>query len=59
MSASMPSVLIVILNYGTYDLTIKMIEEIQSKLEYDNYSIMVVDNCSPNESADVLEEHRK
>lgn len=59
MSASMPSVLIVILNYGTYDLTIKMIKEIQSKLEYDNYSIMVVDNCSPNESAEVLANQSK
>lgn len=59
MSASMPSVLIVILNYGTYDLTIKMIQEIQSKLEYDNYSIMVVDNCSPNESAEVLANQSK
>lgn len=59
MSASMPSVLIVILNYGTYDLTIKMIKEIQSKLEYDNYSIMVVDNCSPNESAEILGKQSK
>lgn len=59
MSESMPSVLIVILNYGTYDLTIKMIKEIQSKLEYDNYSIMVVDNCSPNESAEILEKKSK
>ena len=59
MSASMPSVLIVILNYGTYDLTIKMIKEIQSKLEYENYSIMVVDNCSPNESAEILEKQSK
>ena len=59
MSASMPSVLIVILNYGTYDLTIKMIQEIQTKLEYDNYSIMVVDNCSPNDSAEILEKQSK
>lgn len=54
MNANMPSVLIVILNYGTYDLTLKMIQEIKDKLEYDNYSILVIDNCSPNESAKIL-----
>ena len=51
-----PKVLIVILNYGTYEMTINLIRELQADLEYDNYSIMVVDNCSPNESAQVLEE---
>ena len=35
-----PAVLIIILNYGTYDLTLKMINELHSKLEYDNYSII-------------------
>ena len=51
-----PKVLIVILNYRTYEMTINLIRELHSDLEYDNYSIMVVDNCSPNESAQVLEE---
>lgn len=54
-----PAVLIIILNYGTYDLTLKMINELHSKLEYNNYSIMVVDNCSPNESVEVLENQSK
>lgn len=54
-----PAVLIIILNYGMYDLTLKMINELHSKLEYDNYSIMVVDNCSPNESVEVLENQSK
>lgn len=49
-----PRVLIVILNYGTYDLTINLIREIQNKIDYRNYSIMVVDNCSPNESEAIL-----
>lgn len=49
-----PSVLIVILNYGTYDLTIAMIKQLYANLEYDNYKVMVVDNSSPNESANVL-----
>ena len=51
-----PKVLIVILNYGTYEMTINLIKELQADLEYENYDIMVVDNCSPNESAEVLEE---
>ena len=56
MNLARPKVLIVILNYGTFDLTLKIITELHEKLNYDNYSIMVIDNCSPNESADVLKE---
>lgn len=55
MDSLKPSVLIVILNYGTYQMTIDLIGELKQKLDYGNYSIMVVDNCSPNESAEVLE----
>jgi len=55
MDSKNPSVLIIILNYGTYQMTIDLIGEIKQKLDYDNYSIMVVDNCSPNESSEVLE----
>ena len=47
-------VLIVILNYGTYEMTIGLIKQIKTSLEYSNYSIMVIDNSSPNESASVL-----
>lgn len=54
MEKSQPRVLIVILNYRTYDLTIELIKKLKD-LRYDNYEIMVVDNCSPNESAAVLE----
>ena len=50
-----PKVLIVILNYGTYQMTINLIKEVHSNLHYMNYNVMVVDNCSPNESAKVLE----
>lgn len=56
MNLAQPKVLIVILNYGTFDLTLRIIAELHEKLNYDNYSIMVIDNCSPNESADVLRE---
>lgn len=55
MSIKQPKVLIVILNYGTYELTINLIKEVKSKLKYENYSFMVIDNCSPNESANILE----
>lgn len=57
MNLAQPKVLIVILNYGTFDLTLKIITELHEKLDYNNYSIMVIDNCSPNESADVLKEN--
>ena len=56
MGKTQPKVLIVILNYGTFEMTINLIKQLQADLEYENYSIMVVDNCSPNESAEVLEE---
>lgn len=49
------SVLIVILNYRTYELTLDLIRKL-ANLTYENYNVMVVDNCSPNESAKVLEE---
>ena len=55
MNEIQPSVLVVILNYGTFDLTINLINELKAELDYDNYSVMVVDNCSPNESAQILE----
>ena len=59
MNSTKPSVLIIILNYGTFEMTLNLIRELQVNLGYDNYEIMVVDNCSPNESAEVLEENSK
>lgn len=55
MDKTRPKVLIVILNYGTFEMTINLVKQLQASLEYENHSIMVVDNCSPNESAEVLE----
>lgn len=49
-----PNILIVILNYKTYDLTLQLIRKL-SDLTYKKYDVFVVDNCSPNESAKVLE----
>ena len=57
--SKIPAVLIMILNYGTYDLTINLIKQLHSNLNYQSYDIMVVDNCSPNESSKVLEENSK
>ncbi len=57
--SKIPAVLIVILNYGTYDLTISLIKQLHSNLNYQSYDIMVVDNCSPNESSKVLEGNSK
>lgn len=50
-----PSVLAVILNYGTYPLTLQLIPMLKS-LHYEALDILVIDNCSPNESAKVLDE---
>ena len=54
-----PSVLIVILNYGTYDLTLQTVDNIRNTIDYKNYSILVIDNNSPNDSAVVLEKESK
>ena len=59
MEYTQPKVLIVILNYITYAMTINLIKELLTDLDYENYSIMVVDNCSPNESAEILEQKSK
>lgn len=48
-------VLIIILNYGTYELTIGLINQIRMKLSYPNYKILVIDNCSPNNSSAELQ----
>lgn len=45
---------IVILNYVTYELTIKCVNHLK-KLTYDNFFVVVVDNHSPNDSKATLE----
>jgi len=44
----------VILHYFTFDVTNECIESIISNIDYDDYSIIVVDNNSPNDSGDKL-----
>ena len=43
-----------ILNYLTYDLTLQLVDAINADARYANVTILVVDNCSPNESGEVL-----
>jgi len=51
-----PKVAIVILNYNSYKLTINLLEELKS-IEYENISVIVVDNNSPNESYTYLKKY--
>jgi GT2 family glycosyltransferase len=44
---------IIILNYFTYDLTLKLLERLEN-LKYQNFFIVVVDNNSPNNSKEIL-----
>lgn len=52
-----PKVLIVILNYKTYWMTLELIEQLK-ELDYSNYEILIIDNGSPNESAEVLKKKK-
>lgn len=53
-----PSVGVVLLNYMSYDLTIKCIGMLKEQI-YDNLKIIVVDNASKNDSVAVLQEYCK
>ena len=44
----------VILNYKTYQDTIKCVQSIVNTIDTDNYFIVIVDNGSDNESLEVL-----
>jgi hypothetical protein len=50
------NVLVVILNYKTYDMTLRLVRKLKN-INYDNLKILVIDNCSPNESAAVLRDN--
>lgn len=47
---------IIILNYMTYELTIKCLENLNN-LEYDDFFVVVVDNLSPNNSYKNIDEY--
>lgn len=44
-----PKVYVVVLNYNGWEDTLECLESL-AKLTYDNYQVVVVDNCSPNDS---------
>ena len=46
---------IIILNYNTYDMTLDLIDELFRICPQERCQIIVIDNASPNESAEVLE----
>lgn len=48
-------VLILILNYRTYELTLALIEILIAKIDQRLFDVLVVDNASPNGSADILQ----
>lgn len=50
-----PSVLIIILNYKTYRLTLDVLQKI-GQLKYSHFDVLVIDNHSPNESFEILSE---
>lgn len=52
-----PRVLIVILNYKTYEMTLDLIVQLK-EISYKNFDIIVIDNNSPNESGKILEEKK-
>lgn len=50
-----PLTYIIILNFNSYEETLRCIESVK-KIEYDNYKVIVVDNNSTDESVSVLRE---
>ena len=51
-----PKVLVVILNYKTPQLTLDLVDSLK-KINYHQFSIMVIDNASPDDSARILSEY--
>ena len=52
----MKDLAIVILNYNTYEMTLDLVNSLNRICPKDSYSIIVVDNASPNESAQKLQD---
>lgn len=47
-------IIFIILHYIVDEVTIKSVEHIKRNMDIDDYQIIVVDNCSPNDSYDIL-----
>lgn len=56
MTKNEPKVLVVILNYKTPQLTLDLVDSLK-KINYHQFSIMVIDNASPDDSARILSEY--
>ena len=52
----MQELAIIILNYNTYEMTINLVNTLVQICSHDTCKIIVVDNASPNESAEKLQE---
>ena len=52
----MDSIAVIILNYMTWQETLREVEAVRKVLAHHPYEIIVVDNCSPIESARELEQ---
>ena len=46
----------IILNYCSTEVTVQCVESIEKNINYQNYSIVIVDNGSTNNSGKILEE---
>lgn len=51
-----PKFVFVVLNYIAYNDTLECIDSILSNIEYKNFQVVIVDNCSPNNSFAFLRE---
>lgn len=47
---------IIILNYNTYEMTLNLVKSLEKKASKEIFEIIVVDNASPNESAQKIKE---
>lgn len=56
MSDKQPKFVFVILHYQTIDDTTECVNSITSNVDYINFEIIIVDNCSPNNSGIIIEQ---
>lgn len=59
MNCKIPKVSIIILNYNTWGETIEEIKNIEATLSYDNLDVIIVDNCSTNDSFEKIKTYIK
>lgn len=52
---SKKEIVFVILHYNAIDETFNCVESIQKTIDVESYQIIVVDNCSPNKTGEILQ----